>query len=414
MLRLSLEGHSCDWFLLTDQPAERRILKGLIPEPLEVEPDFSNYDLCIFDSTGHGEQAEEIRKVCAVIGDGELNSKLEDDRLFGIQIMEQCGIKVPRYSVFKSPEEARAWLTANPRRYVYKAFTQPGIEQDPDTTYVSDSCEDMSRCLDQLFKDSSGTPFMLQEVVEGTEVSTEGWFDGSQFHWYNHTLEEKKLMSGGHGPNTGCAGNLIWTTNGPSKLFQMSVMPLTEFLRSVNYRGMIDVNCIVQEQHCFGLEFTPRFGYDASATLFATTDGNLGNLFYNIATGPKDFDPIPPGRGMWAASQRCSIPPYPEEVKGKHPRSLPIKGIPMDKVWRHYFLYDAMRDNKSEDEEAICTAGINGFVCCPIASAHTPEGAWDGVERLSKNLKIPNMQVRDDLKECTLERLKQLREMGWV
>jgi len=414
MLRLMREGHECDWFLLTDEENETRILRGLVPPLLEKPPkteSLSLYDLIIFDSTGHPDEAEECRKYAPVIGDGALNSRLEDDRLFGIEVMEACGISVPHYQAFQSPDEARAFLEERPRRYVYKAFTpESGEEQDSDTTYVSESAEDMADCLDQLFKDSMQQPFLLQEFVEGVECAANGYFDGQEFHFLTHTIEEKKFMDGGYGPNTGCSGNLIYLPNGRNRLIWEGILKLTPFLRDHNYRGMVDLNTIVNEEHVYGLEFTPRFGYDSSASEFAMLVGNLGVFLWNIATGPKDFDPCPPMYHSFSASTRYTIPPYPEEVHGKHPKNLPIKGVDIEKAWKYYYLWDAMLDKG----EQLVTAGTTGIVCCPIASGLTPEGAWEGVYRLSKNLKIPNMQCRTDLKDSTIERFKKVKEMGWL
>lgn len=408
LLRLQREGHKCDWLLLEpSSPPERRVCKGLVPKPLDSPPaDVSDYDLVIFDSTGHGDLADECAKQTLVIGDSSLSSRLEDDRLYGIEIMQQCGIEVPDYETFQTPDEARKFLKDSPKRYVYKPFTPAGgDEQDTDTTYVSESAEDMERCLDQLFADSQGAPFLLQEVVEGTEVSTEGWFDGQQFLFPNHTFEEKKFMAGGYGPNTGCSGNLMWAA-GMTRLFDAGVAKLAPFLAAQGYRGMVDLNTIVNEQHVYGLEFTPRFGYDSSATLFSLVDDDLGTWLARIASGDGR---TPRLRAEWSAGARYSIPPYPEEVRGRHPRSLPIKGIAVEDAWLNCYLYDAMLDG-----EGLMTAGVNGNICVPIASGHTPEGAWAGVERLSDKLKIPNMQVRCDLKDTTIERLHRLQEMGWV
>jgi len=412
LLRLMREGHQCDWFLLTSPPrqAERRILRGLIPAPLDAPPtDFSQYDLVIFDSTGHGEFAEEVRKQTPVIGDGELAARLEDDRLFGIQVMEQCGIEVPKYQTFESPDDARKWIEDNPKRYVYKPFTPEGQEQDCDVTYVSESAEDLIQCLDHLFEDSMHAPFLLQEVVEGEEVATEGWFDGFQFHFPNHTLEEKKFMSGGYGPNTGSAGCLMWATNGPSRLFTHSLGRMAEFLSEHQYRGMIDINTIVNQQHVWGLEFTPRFGYDSSATVFSLIKSNFGEFCHSVITQDGTMEIPLSLRAGWAGSVRYSIPPYPEEVAGRHPRDLPIKGVELDDAWLNWFLYDAMLNG-----EGLVTAGINGLIGCPIACGHTPEGAWKGIDEMQKKIHIPDGQARCDMKDRTLKRLQGLRDMGWV
>ncbi len=411
LLRMQREGHDVAWFEIEPEPRHSRVLKGLIPAPIK-SPIFRDYDLVIFDSTGNSELAEEAARATSVIGDSELASRLEDDRLFGIQVMESAGIEVPPYETFDSPEEAKAFIAENPKRYVFKPFVEDGEEQQCDTTYVADSAEDLIRTIDSLWEDSHNASFLLQEVVEGTEISTEGYFDGTYFHFLNHTLEEKKFMSGSFGPNTGCSGNLVWAVDRPNRL-TAELEKLGPFLKESGYRGMIDLNTIVNESHAYGLEFTPRFGYDASASIFSLIDGDLAQFFYDIVNAPEDgwleSSPLPPLRGRWAASERLTMPPYPLE-DAEFTAALPVKGIDIEAAWRNCYLWDCMEDQEGN----LVTAGINGIIACPIAAAMTPEGAWSGIERVSKDIKFPNLQCRDDLGESTLKRLAQVRELGWV
>lgn len=411
LLRLQREGHSCDWFEIEPEPKHRQVLAGLISPPLKEKPKFGNYDLVIFDATGNAELAEEAAKEAPVIGDSELASRLEDDRLFGIETMEQCGIEVPSYETFDNPEAAKAFLTENPKRFVYKPFVIEGEEQHCDTTYVSKSAEDLLGVIDGLFEESGGAPFLLQEVVEGTEISTEGYFDGLYFHLLNHTLEEKKFMSGGYGTNTGCSGNLVWALDRPNRLAE-ELIKLGPFLRDAGYRGMIDLNTIVSENHAYGLEFTPRFGYDASATIFRLIDSDLGQFFHNIVTAEEgdfiDRNPLPPPRTHWAASVRLTAPPYPEE-EADFDSELPIKGVDLDWAHQNCYLWDARLSNGE-----LKTVGINGVVACPIACGHSPKSAWQNLDRLASKISFPNMQRRDDLERSTLKRLEEVREMGWL
>src|SRR5580704_15161443 len=97
--RLEKEKHDCTYFL--SMPDFADCLKGLIPKPkLKVRPDYSEFDLSIFDLTGRPRAAEASAEVCATIGDGLLNCKLEDERAFGIELMESAGINVPPYEKF--------------------------------------------------------------------------------------------------------------------------------------------------------------------------------------------------------------------------------------------------------------------------------------------------------------------------
>jgi phosphoribosylamine-glycine ligase len=411
LLRFAREGHACDWFDLAPYPKSHKVLKGLIPPPLE-SPNYDEYDLCVFDLTGHGDIAEEISEVVPVIGDSIFASKLEDDRLFGIQVMEEAGIEVPAYESFQTPEEAKAFIVEFPKRYVFKPFTVDGVEQDGDTTYVSDSAEDMLKVIDKCWKDAKQVPFLLQEVVEGIEVAVNGYFDGASFHFVTHTLEEKKFMAGGYGPNTGCSGNLIYWPERDNRLVG-ELKKLVPFLKESGYKGPLDLNTIVSENHAYGLEFTPRFGFDSTASEISMLGHGWAQFLYEIATAPEggyiDHDPTPEAKGRWAASERLTIPPYPEENPSLYASKVPIKGIDLDWAWINCYMWDARLDG-----DDLVTVGLNGNICSPVACGHTPEGAWKGLDRISKPIKFPNLQCRDDLEESTLKRLAEVRQLGWL
>lgn len=411
-LRLIEEGHQVELWL-TKRGAWENALRGLIPEPYLRRPPTSvleQADLILFDQNGQGKLAEELRKYAPVLGDGMLASKIEDDRLYGIQTMEAAGIEVPFYEVFQSPDEARSFLKERPARYVYKPSSPPGEEQPSATTYVSDSCEDMMACLDKLFQDTKQQPFLLQEVVKGEEISVEGWADGSNFHLLGLTIETKKLMNDNLGPNTGASGTLESIFNNMPKLYSRGLGRMIEWVRANNYRGMLDLNTIVNESHCYGLEWTARFGYDCCATRFALLEDDLGRFLHQLATAPEGGMTLDLKlKADWAASARYSIPPYPMEIEGMHPDGVPITGIPLEDAWRDFYLYDA----KIEGEKLV-TAGVFGHVCSPIGTGHTAKGAWSSLERRIENLKIPDMQARTDLEEATLKRLDKIREWGWL
>lgn len=412
ILRLLKEGHNVEWWLTKRGPWENS-LKGLIPEPYLRRPPESvlrGADLILFDQNGSGKLADEMAGYAPVLGDSSFASKMEDDRLFGIETMEAAGIEVPFYETFNSPDEAQAFLKQRPVRYVYKPSTPKGREQSTASTYVSSSSEDMSASLDRLHAESFSAPFLLQEVVEGEEISVEGWFDGSNFHFLGLTLEEKKFMNDGMGPNTGASGTLEGLFNNVPKLFSRGLGKLTPFLRSNGYRGMIDLNTIVNESHAYGLEFTTRWGYDCCPTRFSLMEEDMGQFLFTLATAPEGGISLDiRTRASWAASCRYSIPPYPMEIEGYHAAEVPISGVVLEDAWRDCYLYDAQLRG-----ESLVTAGVFGHVCSPIGVGHTAKGAWDAVARRSEKLKIPNMQARTDLCCSTLKRLDKIRDMGWL
>jgi len=404
-LRLLEEGHKVDYYLT--EPDYENILGGIVPAPFvrgrgkSGYPAYGKYDLSLFDLTGKEKQAEFSATLCPTIGDGAFNCAVEDDRMFGLEAMEECGIQVPPYERFTDVGAAKIFVRKSNKRYVYKP--DGGQDQDTDTTYVATSPEDMLANLDKLFIKTKGAPFVLQEFIKGTEVSVEGYFNGDDFYLVNVTLEEKKFMNKNHGPNTGCAGNLVFYLNESSELYKQGLGKMREYLQRVNYTGMIDLNTIATERGLFGLEWTPRFGYDASATLFQMYGGDLGEMFHKIATGQV---PDQSWRGEFAAGIRVSIPPYPTEIKGKHPQGIPVKGITKDQ-YQSTFMYDVM----VEDNELV-TAGHSGFIAVPMGHGNSIGEAFEIVDQKVKDLKIPNMQIRTDIQKTTTQRYYELSRMG--
>lgn len=407
-LQLEAEGHTVDIWLEENYNDYGLVLDGILSKkPLRTKPDFKKYDLVLFDLTGRPKIAEEVMaQNIPVIGDGNLNTELEEDRLLGIQIMEECDINVPFYETFNDLSEAKKFIRKTNKRYVFKP--NGGQDQDTATTYVSKSAEDMLDYLDKLSTVTKGAEFILQEVVEGTEISTEAWFNGDEFFFINGTLEEKKFMNENHGPNTGCSGNIVWIYDqiNPPSIFREGLAKMKDFLKEYKYRGMVDLNTIVSDSKLYGLEWTPRFGYDASATIMCCLN-SVGDLFGSIATGGRPELDI---KEIFGAGIRLSIPPYPSEIKNHHPSEIPIKGIEEDDAIKNCFLYDCCFDGS----DSICTVGINGFIAVPIQTGGTLQDAWGRVKEYVKKIHIPDMQYRTDLEESTTKRYITLSRQGWL
>jgi phosphoribosylamine--glycine ligase len=259
--------------------------------------------------------------------------------------------------------------------------------------------------LDKIYAKTKGAPFMLQEFVKGTEVSIEGWFNGEDFYLLNCTLEEKKFMNDGKGPNTGCSGNLVFNFGSSEPLlYRQGLAKMKPYLKKIGYTGMLDLNTIVTKEGLYGLEWTPRFGYDASAALVQLYGGNLGEFFHRIGIG--EVSELS-WRAEFCAGVRISIPPYPSEFPGKHPCGVPVKGI-NEEDYDKTFMYDLQMEGKD-----LVTTGHSGFICTPMGTGDSIEEAFDEMDERVKRIKIPQMQLRTDIKKCTKKRYNELDMDGW-
>lgn len=91
------------------------------------------------------------------------------------------------------------------------------------------------------------------------------FFNGHEFVYpININFEHKKLFPGELGVATGEMGtSMFWSS--PNKLFYETLHKMEKALRKEHYCGYIDINCIVNGNGIYPLEFTARFGYPTIA-----------------------------------------------------------------------------------------------------------------------------------------------------
>jgi len=420
VLRLLAEGHEVHYYL--SKLEYEGVLKGLIPKPRALAldhrrhlagygyPDYRGYDLSLFDLTGRPKQADHSREQAPTLGDGSFEHLLEDDREFGLDTMEKCGINVPPYTRFDKPAEAKVFIQKEDKRFVYKPFTIGGQMQDTATTYVSKDAEDLLKCIDNLWAQSKKAPFILQEYVEGTEIGIEGFFNGEDFFLLTGTLEEKKFMNDGKGPNTGCGGNLIFTLREGAKIYEEGLAKAKSMLKSFGFRGILDLNSIVSGGRLYALEWTPRFGYLCCPTIAHMYSHGYADVLAAIAMGK-----VPLLRWKWefGAAVTMSIPPYPSEIRLPKAKDIPVEGIDPRNVEQlcEYFLYDVMINGK---RDSLVTSGNYGYIGAPTAGGHTIEQAFAKVQDRLDRVQVPNMQYRTDIEESTRKRYEILERGSWL
>ncbi len=376
---------------------------GLLPKAKKIAPDKDT--VVIFDCSGMGKIADELKSSgIMVVGGSKFADKLEDDRKFGVKIMEDAGIQVPLTAEFDSMDGVEEFLDkyehddeGEDRKFVFKPS---GKELPTHLTYCSCDREDLVNYI-QYVLDNYGKQvesFILQEFICGTAVSTELWSDGTKFiRPGNHTVEIKKFMDGDLGPATGCAGNLVWVEDSVCRLINSGVGRVEDAVVESGYVGPIDLNAIVNDDGVWGLEWTPRFGYDATPTLLYLFCGEIGKFFSDLAHG--QFEGEMPLKDKFGAGIRLSIPPYPldpkrvQDVQKVRPNvGIPIRGLTEKNAGSFYF-YEVME----KDDQLVHSEGI-GMIAAAIGVGESAHDALHQAYHSLSEIKIPEKQYRRDLR----------------
>ncbi|MGH8224519.1 MAG: phosphoribosylamine--glycine ligase, partial [Woeseiaceae bacterium] len=307
---VSKEGHRVRYYI--ENEGERSIGDGFVTKVDGWEPHVDWADVIIFDDVlGQGEKAKKLRDAGKhVIGGTPYTDRLEDDRTFGQQELKRHGVSIIPYQEFTDFDAAIAHVEANPGAYVIKPSGEAqnikrllfvGREDDgKDVVHVLQSYK-------AVYADTVKV-FQLQRRVRGVEVAVGAFFNGREFMQpINVNFEHKLLFPGDIGPSTGEMGtSMYWS--GPNKIFNATLAKLEARLAEEGYVGYIDVNCIVNGQGIYPLEFTARFGYPTISIQADSLSMPLSDFIQGMADGTLQTFKFKRG---FQIGVRVVVPPFP-------------------------------------------------------------------------------------------------------
>jgi phosphoribosylamine-glycine ligase len=310
-----LQKEGCEVHVFLKEKPYQKMYEGFckIPKYHTVEQwrnRIQKDDIVVFDSVASGDIGDWIRKYRTqnVIGGQVIADKLELDRVFGLQVMADCGIKIPTTYPFTTIRDGIVFAKANSGRWVFKPY---GSKQDVSSvTYVSDSTTD----LIDFMKGLEDQKYILQEFKEGKELSTEVWFSrGIPIGPCIHDVETKRFMNDDLGCNTGCQSSIEWYVPGlHSKAIHEGIGKAFDYMFRVKYTGSLDLNSIIDKSgNLWGIEWTARMGYSAEYALFELLKERLTGFFKRVAVGTMQDILFEDKYGF---ALRVSIPPYPLEA----------------------------------------------------------------------------------------------------
>ena len=403
------EGHEVQ--LCTDSQSEKEIGNGFVPKTDDWEREVEWADVIVFDDVlGQGAKAQKLRAAGKpVVGGTPYTDRLEDDRAFGQQELKAAGVSIIPQENFTSFDDAIAFVQANPNRYVIKPSGEAQnlkqllfVGEDEHGADVIQVLEDYKRAWASRIKE-----FQLQRRIVGVEVAIGAFFSGKEFVLpINVNFEHKKLFPGDIGPSTGEMGTAMFWSE-PNRLFAATLKKMEAKLKDEGYVGYIDVNCIVNSNGIFPLEFTARFGYP---TISIQQEGMLtpiGEFLHRLAEGSiTRFK----ARSGFQVGVRIVVPPFPYRDPETFETSSKDAVIIFKKPVREGVHIE---DVKTVDNEWLVT-GTSGVVLIVVGLGSTMKQAQRQVYNRIENIMIPNMFYRKDIGDRWFEDFDRLHTWGYL
>lgn len=413
--RLKKEGNHVKLFV--EDPDQRQNLEGMVEKIYDWQRELEwvgKKGLIVFDDTGYGKIQDELRKEgYSVIGGSTGGDRLEDFRHFGQKVLAIHGVETVPSMSFIGTKDAIDFVKRNKGMWVVKQNGHVG----KGFNYVGqlESGEDVIEVLRNYQRNNKIDCCLieLQKRIEGIEIGVGRYFNGTD--WVGPieiNIEHKNLCDGNLGPKTDEMGTLMWyEDNEKNKLFQKTLAKIKPYLQKVNFRGDVDVNCIVSKNEAYPLEVTARFGWPAlqlqdeihlsswANFLKAVADGKKYNLRYK-----KEFGII----------VLLATPPFPYGFRSR--RFYP-EGI--DIFFRKEFSEKEMDHVHFEEVSSYkgkyYISSKKGYIMTVSATGKTVQKAREKAYQIIENIIVPKCFYRTDIGlKFINEDQKKLKEWGWI
>ncbi len=408
--QVAKEGHEAKLWI--QDPALQEIGDGFVPKARDWKRELDWADVVVFDDVlgAMGTLAQELRaKGKPVVGGSAYSDRLEEDRGFGQQELKAAGVSIIPQADFTSFDEAIAYVQANPNRYVVKPSGEAQnikrllfVGEEEDGRDVVQVLQDYQQHLSRTVRE-----FQLQRRIIGVEVAIGAFFTGRAFVTpVCVNFEHKKLFPGDIGPATGEMGTtMFWT--GPNRLFNATLKKMESRLAEHGYSGYIDINCIVNSNGIYPLEFTSRFGYPAISIQQEGLLTPIGEVLQKLADGTLTQVRA---RSGFQIGVRVVVPPFPYQDLQTFESTSKDSVVLFKTPSRDGIHIEDLKLVKGE-WRVTGNSGV-ALVVCGIGPtmAQAQRQAYNRI----KNVMIPYMYYRDDIGERWAEDSDRLHAWGYL
>jgi phosphoribosylamine---glycine ligase len=266
-----------------------------------------------------------------IFGPRQAAARLESSKAFAKAFMQRHGIPTPAYAAFTDYEAALAYLAAQPNgRLVVKVS---GLGKMGLGVTVCDNKRQVQAALySYMVKQTLGPAahtVLIEERIEGTEVSVFGLSDGRTVVPLTPVRDHKRIFDQDRGPNTGGMGAF-----GPpadlapgfmAQVMRTVLQPTIDGMAAEGnpYVGVLFAGLMLTRRGLQVLEFNSRFGNPEALVLMSLLESDLVEVMLACIEGRLSPQQVCLRPGAAAAVVMASAH-YPAE---NFPLGLPITGL---------------------------------------------------------------------------------------
>ena len=224
-------------------------------------------------------------------GPNQQAAQFEASKAFSQRFMEAHGIPTARSGTFNDPSEAKKFAATLGGRCAVKA---DGLALGKGVL-LTGSVAEAERAVDEIMVSkafgAAGARVVIQEFLEGMEISLHAICDGSTAKLFPTSQDHKRALDSDQGPNTGGMGAYSPAPFlGEAELAATRKQILDPWLRGcadegIDFRGILYPGVMLTKSGPKVLEFNARFGDPEAQVYLTRLENDLVELLDASASG---------------------------------------------------------------------------------------------------------------------------------
>jgi len=220
-----------------------------------------------------------------IFGPTQAAARLESSKAFAKELMASIGVPTATHRTFTHSAEAAAYVRAQGAPIVVKASGLAAGKGAVVARTEEEALEALAQIMDQRIFGSSGAEVVIEEYMEGEEVSLFALCDGEHYQLLAPAQDHKAIGEGDTGPNTGGMGAYTPTpAMTPGLVAQAEeriIRPVLAEMRKRDcpFEGVLYCGLMLTAQGPKVVEFNARFGDPETQVLLPLIKTDLAEVF---------------------------------------------------------------------------------------------------------------------------------------
>jgi phosphoribosylamine--glycine ligase len=277
-----------------------------------------------------------------IFGPNKTAAQLEGSKAFAKEILQENNIPTATFGTFTDQVAAKQHIERHPAPYVIKADGLAAGKGVVISLTINDALDVVDKILVKKVFGEAGEKVVIEEFLEGEEVSFMVLTDGQHILPLASSQDHKRVFDNDQGPNTGGMGAYspapVVTPAVQKRIFDEILNPLLTGLKKkgITYRGVIYVGLMITKTGPKVLEFNVRFGDPECQPIMMRLKSDLVSLLE--VTIEEKLNQVQP---EWYEDPAICVVLSSRGYPGTYDKGYEIRGLDKLRHWDKGFVFHA-------------------------------------------------------------------------